>query len=135
MNLKDVKSDVWVRLVVLALALVNQFATSMGLNPIDISNDQMYQTLTGVFTIIASLIAFWKNNSLTVSAQQSDVLMNNLKESAVKAIMSKSTDMLSENISEIKTPIVETPVETPVTDVVQPIVAEVVAPTNPQVIA
>lgn len=97
MNLKDVKTDVWIRLVVLMLALVNQFLTASGMNPITVSETEMYVTLSGVVAIFAALWAAWKNNSLTASAQQSDILMTNLKQAALKIIMDKSNQMLAEH--------------------------------------
>lgn len=97
MNLKDVKTDVWIRLVVLMLALVNQFLTASGLNPIAVSETEMYVTLSAVVSIFAALWAAWKNNSLTASAQQSDILMTNLKQAALKIIMDKSNQMLAEH--------------------------------------
>lgn len=97
MNLKDVKTDVWIRLVVLMLALVNQFLTASGLNPIAVSETELYVTLSGVVAIFAALWAAWKNNSLTASAQQSDILMTNLKQAALKIIMDKSNQMLAEH--------------------------------------
>ena len=97
MNFKDVKADVWIRLVVLMFALINQFLTTVGLNPIAVSETELYTTLSGVITIFAALWAAWKNNSLTASAQQSDIVMQNLKEAATKIIMDKSNQMLSEH--------------------------------------
>lgn len=97
MNFKDVKADVWIRLVVLVLALVNQFLTASGLNPIAVSETELYTTLSGVVAILAALWAAWKNNSLTASAQQSDILMTNLKQAALKIIMDKSNQMLAEH--------------------------------------
>lgn len=102
MNLKDVKTDVWIRLIVLILVLVNQFLTASGLNPIAISETEMYVTLSGVVAIFAALWAAWKNNSLTASAQQSDIMMQNLKEAAVKVIMDKSSQMMAEQEELVK---------------------------------
>lgn len=102
MNLKDVKADVWIRLVVLVVALVNQFLTTAGLNPIAVSETELYTTLTGVITILAALWAAWKNNSLTPSAQQSDIVMQNLKEAATKVIIDKSNQMLAEHEEAVK---------------------------------
>ncbi len=102
MNLKDVKTDVWIRLIVLILALVNQFLTASELNPIAISETEMYVILSGVVAIFAALWAAWKNNSLTASAQQSDIMMQNLKEAAVKVIMDKSSQMMAEQEELVK---------------------------------
>lgn len=102
MNFKDVKADVWIRLAVLILAMVNQFLTTAGINPIAVSETELYQALTGIVTIATALAAFWKNNSLTASAQQSDIVMKNLKAAAEKTIIDKSTQMLAEHEEAVK---------------------------------
>jgi SPP1 family holin len=96
MNLKDVKTDVWIRLAVLMLALGNQFLTASGLNPIVVSENELYIFLSNGAMIAVSLWNAWKNNSLTASAQQSDIIMKNLKEAAVKIILDQSNRMLAE---------------------------------------
>ncbi|MDN5307088.1 MAG: phage holin [Eubacteriaceae bacterium] len=97
MNLKSVSKDVWIRLIVLVLSFVNGFLTSAGLNPIAISESDLYVALSGVAMVGSALWAAWKNNSLTASAQQSDIIMKNLKEAAVKLILDKSNKMLDEH--------------------------------------
>lgn len=97
MNLKDVKTDVWIRLVVLMLALVNGILTASGMNPIAVSETELGVFLSYGAMIAASIWAAWKNNSLTASAQQSDILMTNLKQAALKIIMDKSNQMLVEH--------------------------------------
>lgn len=96
MNLKGVSKEVWIRLIVLVLALVNQFLTMSGMNPIAVSETELYAVLSGIATVGAALWNSWKNNSLTASAQQSDVIMKNLKDAAVKAIMDQSNKLLAE---------------------------------------
>ncbi|URN85139.1 phage holin [Acetobacterium wieringae] len=96
MNLKDVKTDVWIRLVVLVLALVNGILTASGMNPIAVSETELYVLLSNAAMIGASLWTAWKNNSITASAQQSDIIMKNLKQAALKIIMDKSSQMLAE---------------------------------------
>ncbi len=96
MNLKSVSKDVWIRLIVLVLSFVNGFLTSAGLNPIAISESDLYVALSGVAMVGSALWAAWKNNSLTASAQQSDIIMKNLKEAAVKLILDKSNQLLAE---------------------------------------
>ncbi|WP_259545025.1 phage holin [Heyndrickxia sp. FSL K6-6286] len=53
------------RTVVLVIALVNQFLTMYGLNPLPFSDEDVYNGVTVVFTIVATLIAWFKNNYIT----------------------------------------------------------------------
>ena len=96
MNLKGVSNDVWIRLIVLILAMVNGVLTASGMNPIAVSETELYVFLSNGAMIAASLWNAWKNNSLTASAQQSDIIMKNLKEAAVKIILDQSNRMLAE---------------------------------------
>ncbi|WKY44480.1 phage holin [Eubacteriaceae bacterium ES2] len=96
MNFKDVSKDVWIRLIVLVLALVNQFLTTAGMNPIEVSGTELYAVISGLATILAAFWNAWKNNSLTAQAQQSDIIMKNLKEAALKVIMDQASQILSE---------------------------------------
>lgn len=102
MNLKGVSKEVWVRLIVLVLAFVNQFLTASGMNPIAVSETELYVVLSGIVTVGVALWNAWKNNSLTASAQQSDIMMQNLKEAAVKVIMDKSNQMMAEQEELVK---------------------------------
>lgn len=74
-----VSSGTIARTIVLAIALINQLLTAFGYNVIDIS-DETINTLVGtIFTVVASLVAFWKNNSFTQEALKADVVMKELK--------------------------------------------------------
>jgi SPP1 family holin len=96
MNLKGVSKDVWIRLAVLVLTMTNAVLTASGMNPIAVSETELYSLLSGVAMVASAIWAAWKNNSLTASAQQSDVIMKNLKDAAVKAIMDQSNKLLAE---------------------------------------
>ena len=67
------------RTIVLVIALVNQGCTMMGWNPLDISEADVYKSVTLIVTIGASIWAWWKNNSFTQSALEADKLMHELK--------------------------------------------------------
>lgn len=77
--MKNVKASTIIRTVVLLLALVNQGLTIAGLNVLPITEDQVTEVLSLVFTIGASLWAWWKNNSFTPAAIKADELMEELK--------------------------------------------------------
>lgn len=68
------------RTVILLLALVNQVLTVTGHSIINISDEDINTLISTGFTIIASVIAWWKNNSFTSAAIAGDELKDKLKE-------------------------------------------------------
>ena len=68
-----------VRLVVLVLLLVNQMLITIGWNPLPFSEEQIFTGVSSVATVGVSVWAWWKNNSLTKEAQESDAYMKKLK--------------------------------------------------------
>lgn len=67
------------RTVCLLLALVNQVLAILGQGTIAIADDTVYQLVSAGFTIVTALIAWWKNNSFTQSAQAADEAMKKIK--------------------------------------------------------
>lgn len=67
------------RTIILALALINQALTLSGKQIISIADDDIYQVVSLIFTISASISAWWKNNSFTSKAIKADKYLNNLK--------------------------------------------------------
>ena len=56
------------RTIVLILALANQVLAMCGKQVLNISDDDIYQVVSIVFTIGASAVAWWKNNSFSQTA-------------------------------------------------------------------
>ena len=69
-----------VRLVVLVILLINQALIVFGLNPLPFSEEQIYEAVSSVATVVVALWAWWKNNSITKEAQQADEYLQELKE-------------------------------------------------------
>lgn len=67
------------RTAVLVLALINQVLTMTGHNPLPFSDEEVYEGVTLLLTIGASLWAWWKNNSFTQPALEADEYMKELK--------------------------------------------------------
>lgn len=61
-----------IRTVCLVLALVNQGLAIAGLSPLPIEDETVSQVISLVATVIASLMAWWKNNSFTQKAIAAD---------------------------------------------------------------
>lgn len=74
-----IKTETIVRTVVLTMALINQILTSTGHSVIPVTDEQVTELLTLVFTIGASLWAWWKNNSFTKNAIEADMVLESLK--------------------------------------------------------
>ncbi len=67
------------RTAVLFAALANQFLTMAGKNPLPFSEDAIYEGITMMLTGIASLWAWWKNNSFTKAAIAGDTMKEQMK--------------------------------------------------------
>lgn len=74
-----IKTETIIRTIVLVLALINQVLAIYGKERIPITEDEVYQLLTLVFTIGSSLWAWWKNNSFTQPAIKADEYMEQLR--------------------------------------------------------
>ena len=75
-NLKGVTAQTWARTLVLVLALISQLAVILGKRSEAIDVDQWQEYVTYAFTAIASIAAWWKNNSFTKNAQTADKVLN-----------------------------------------------------------
>lgn len=63
-----------VRTVLLALALLNQSLVLMGFSPLPIEDAEVENLITLAFTVVTSVWAWWKNNSVTRDARRADEL-------------------------------------------------------------
>ena len=79
MNEQKVTPETIIRTIVLVLALINQALTASGKNPLPFAESEIYELLTLIVTIGASLWAWWKNNSFTPAAIKADKYMNELR--------------------------------------------------------
>lgn len=77
--MKNINADTIARTIVLALALINQVLAIAGKGTISFANSDIYQLVSLIWTIGASVTAWWKNNSFTVAARKADELKDELK--------------------------------------------------------
>lgn len=77
--MNNIKLDTIIRTVCLVLALVNQCLTMTGHSPLPIEDEQVQEFLSLVFTVAASVWAWWKNNSFTPAAIAADEMMHAIK--------------------------------------------------------
>ena len=82
MNTK-VQPDTIARTIVLALALLNQILAIMGKGTIQIAENDVYQVVSLLFTIITSIVAWWWNNSFTKHAIRADQYLDGLRNGGI----------------------------------------------------
>lgn len=67
------------RTIVLLLALVNQCLSMAGIQVIPIADEDINALVTTLWTVVAAVVAWWKNNSFTRAAREADALMRQEK--------------------------------------------------------
>ena len=72
---KKITKGTLIRTILLVLALINQILAVFGKSPIPIDDDTATNLISTVWTVIASLIAWWKNNSFTDKAIKADKML------------------------------------------------------------
>lgn len=83
MNTK-IAPDTIARTIVLALALLNQCLAIMGKGTIEIAENDVYQTVSLVWTIVSAIVAWWYNNSFTKHARRADELLEALRNGGIE---------------------------------------------------
>ena len=78
--MNTIKKDTIIRTIVLVIALVNQALTIAGKNPLPFEDEEITEFLSYIFTVAASLWAWWKNNSLSKNAIKADEYLAGLKQ-------------------------------------------------------
>mgnify|MGYP001855574376 FL=1 len=71
------------RTIVLLLALVNQCLSMAGIQVIPIADEDINTLATTLWTVVAAVVAWWKNNSFTRAALDGDAAMRAEREGRV----------------------------------------------------
>ena len=79
MDNKNISVGTIARTIVLALALINQTLVIAGKPIINIAEQDIYNVVSLIATIAASVWAWWKNNSFTKEAIEADEYMADMK--------------------------------------------------------
>lgn len=77
--MNTVKPETIARTIVLFLALANQILAISGKEVFPVTEDQVYQAVSLIATVGASVWAWWKNNSFTKPAIEADNVLAQLK--------------------------------------------------------
>lgn len=79
MTTNKISAGTIARTIILLLSLINQCLSMAGVSPLPIEDKQVEAIITTAWTVIAALIAWWKNNSFTQAALAGDALKDEIK--------------------------------------------------------
>lgn len=78
------KVNAIVRLVVLAILIINQTLITIGYEPLPFSDEQIYEAISIAALVVGSLWIWWKNNNVTDVAIAGQAEIERLKEARKK---------------------------------------------------
>ncbi|MCG1020743.1 phage holin [Sutcliffiella horikoshii] len=68
-QIRPVSKGAWFRIVFLAFALLNQLLVVYGKSPLPFTEAQLEQLFSIIWTSVAAIIAWWKDNDWTEKAR------------------------------------------------------------------
>lgn len=68
-----------IRTIILVVALINQILVMTGHSILPFTDEFIAELVSTIFTVVVSIIAWWKNNSFTKEAVAADKIMKALK--------------------------------------------------------
>lgn len=75
----NISASTIARTAVLALALINQILTTLGIQTIPIEDETITTLISTAFLVVAAIVNWWKNNSFTKAAIASDKVKTAIK--------------------------------------------------------
>lgn len=75
----QIQTGTIVRTALLGLALINQLLVYSGHSVLSITDQTLEMIITNGFTLVMSIIAWWKNNSFTKKAIAADQILKESK--------------------------------------------------------
>ena len=76
--MKNINKGTIARTIAVIAVLINQFLIMFGKEQLPFTEDEIYQGVSMVLTVGATLWAWWKNNSFTKEAIEADKYKENL---------------------------------------------------------
>lgn len=78
------------RLAVLVILLLNQALVTLGYNPLPFSDEQIYEAVSSVLTVLVAIYTWYKNNDTTDAAVAGTAVTKDLKNKKLSAEESKA---------------------------------------------
>lgn len=77
--MKNISKGTIIRTGCLVLAIINNALAIAGKSPLPIDDATLTEVISFAFTTVASIVAWWKNNSFTLAAIEADEVMKTKK--------------------------------------------------------
>ena len=77
--MKKLDAGTLTRIIILAVALINQGLALSGINPIPLDEDALYQFLSMAFMAVASIYAWYKDNPTSKEGKKANQKMKQYK--------------------------------------------------------
>ena len=77
-NWKEIPASTYVRYILMLLAIINMILSALGLNPIEVSETELYKNVSDILTVLILIANTWFNNSVTNEALDADQYMKQL---------------------------------------------------------
>lgn len=84
-DLSGVSVSTWVVLATILLTVTNAILMATGHNPIEVSNDQLFQLVSWALVFVSIGYGIWKNISITKGAQTADEVLKLIKQGLITA--------------------------------------------------
>ena len=82
-KIKSVAPDTWARTICLLLAFINQILAITGKDMLPFTENEVYQIVSLLATLVTGGVAWWKNNSFTEAAQMGDAYIAAIRSAEV----------------------------------------------------
>ena len=75
----NISPATYTRYILMIIAIINMLLNAFKINPIEVSENEVYQVVSNILTCVLFVINTCKNNSVTNSAINADQYMKDLK--------------------------------------------------------
>ena len=75
----NISPATYTRYILMIIAIINMLLNAFKINPIEVSENEVYQVVSNILTCVLFVVNTWKNNSVTNSAISADQYMKDLK--------------------------------------------------------
>lgn len=92
---KNISTGTIIRAICTLIAIANFTLTTLGANPLPITENDVMNVVINLFSVIAIIYGFWKNNNFTSSAQISQDVCDKLKQGqSIEEVINSLTDKI-----------------------------------------
>ena len=76
---QNISAGTYTRYILMIIAVINLILNAFKVNPIKVSETEVYQVVSNILTCVIFVINTWKNNSITTDAMKADEYLKELK--------------------------------------------------------